>query len=115
MTLKQDLEAMKDREKAATPGPWHRENPDECGQDYISAGEPLSGANDWFSEDYKAIITCDSGVYGPRPPDAEFICSARTDLPALMRMVELLCEAMYGEGCRWDVIEQLWAKAKAGQ
>jgi hypothetical protein len=90
---KLNLDEIMARCEAATPGPWVRVDPTDKGQEYIigtvDEDEEYGG---WSSP----IITCDSGVYGPRPPDAEFICHARTDIPALVERVRELEVALSG-------------------
>lgn len=72
MTL--DLEAIKTRAGAATPGPWHPD-PDEC---CVYADEETSGTGDALAE---RILTV---------ADASFIAAARSDVPALVAEVERL-------------------------
>lgn len=67
----------------ATPAPWVRKNPSDRGQDYI-----VGNIKSWSNENY--IITCDSGVYGPRPNDADFITAAREAMPKLIAEVRKL-------------------------
>ena len=77
----------------ATPGPWWRENIDDSAhkgkgcQDYIVAQiEPPSE----YSDGQEHIVTCDSGYYGPRKHDANFMCYARTALPKALEMLKNL-------------------------
>ena len=70
------------RSNAATEGPWYRRWPTLHGQDAIVG---------LYQEEYaENIITCDSGHYGPRPADAEFIIHARSDIPKLLETIEAL-------------------------
>ena len=76
----------------ATPAPWWRDNPDNESQDgrgeqdYICAKDP-EGTTEFPD---MAIITCDSGVYGPGWKDAEFICESRKGLPEALDLIEWL-------------------------
>ena len=78
-----DLEAIKARERAATPGPWL---PSGYGWNIVSAGE------DGVSVSTRAPQTYLDGTdYDPRA-DAQFIAHAREDVPALVAEVERLRE-----------------------
>lgn len=131
MSLADDLARMEAENAAATPGPWKRENPHglDCrscndgegehgGQDSIVGG-PVSNyaGGDPDFDHQKEIITCDSGVYGPDAADATFICSARTDRPALVELVKLLTNALWACGDVSDpersrIVNHLWSEAK---
>ena len=64
----EELQAIKVRCDAATPGPW----------------EVSEGGGVWVD------ATCWEGVSGGRADDAAFIAAARTDIPALVVEVEQL-------------------------
>lgn len=72
MTL--DLDPIKRREAAASPGPWHPDS-DEC---CVYAEEEASGTGDAIAE---RVLT---------PADAAFIAAARQDVPKLIAEVERL-------------------------
>ena len=79
-----DLEAIKARCEAATPGPWAVAN--------IAPGW-AEDENDWCVVP-GVVESCGSDMCGPvvRSADAAFIASARTDVPALVAEVERLRE-----------------------
>ena len=71
-----DLEAIKARAEAATPGPWVWEIfSSACGSEWV-----VSDLTD------RVVASC-SGGWGP---DARFIGSAREDVPALVAEIERL-------------------------
>ena len=85
MTL--DLEPIKQRESKATKGPWvwSTDHPSACG-DYMSIfadgqSEPVLHAAMWTNDSEAGTITA------PTHEDAQFMCSARTDIPALVAEV----------------------------
>ncbi len=77
-----ELKAIEARANAATVGPWNtgeeESNPGRCRG--IWPGD----------EEHLEIVTTDSGVYGPKMPDAIFIAAARSDVPALVAEVRRL-------------------------
>jgi hypothetical protein len=76
-----DLEPIKARLSAATPGPWKR----------YYAGIDLDGEEMWYVGHNGGTVTID-GVAGdiPYTPDAEFIAHAPSDIAALVAEVERL-------------------------
>ena len=96
-----DWAAMRARCDKATPGPWIAERIDETSWRSVARCDGIHPAHNHGDDMmcYEAdpeclgdteIVTTDSGVYGPKWPDAEFIAHARTDLPlALDRVAEL--------------------------
>jgi len=70
-----ELEAIKARVEAATPGPWDASAPDEDGESIVGA------PGEWWDWDH---TTCE------HYDDAVFIAHARTDVPALVAEVERL-------------------------
>jgi len=82
---KLDLEAIKAREKKATPGPWHQRihivwDADPV-EDSLDAGQICKCH---YREDMNGL-----GVHDDIH-NAEFIAHAREDIPALVREVERL-------------------------
>jgi hypothetical protein len=77
-----DLDPIKAREAAATPGPWAIAN---------VAPAWASGRDEWNVVP-GVIDQCTSAGCGPivEPADADFIAHARTDVPALLAEVERL-------------------------
>jgi hypothetical protein len=90
--MKLDLDAIKARADAATPGPWAWDNRgDKC--DDIQLGvacdakeNPLTG----YFDDDDAIYVEQVAESLSRAADADFIAHARTDVPALCDAVERL-------------------------
>ena len=92
-----DLEAIKAREKAASPGPWECE-PRDCGfsPDYGGKKVAQDTALAWGDDNH-----LQAHLSGPKEPwgrgdftvrDAWFIANARQDIPALIAEVERLRE-----------------------
>lgn len=84
-----DLQAIRERVAAATPGPWAAwpVKGDSTGTacDGVTAkSEFEKKPSRWGGH----IIQTDSGVYGPCMADATFIAAARTDVPALLALVD---------------------------
>lgn len=88
--LRKYLDAVRQREQAATKGPWEWTEDDQLlaphGTMTEYDGSPGSAR----------IIETDSGVYPPFATDRAFIAAARTDVPTLLRIVEAL-DAKLGE------------------
>lgn len=84
-----DLEAIKARAEAATPGPWDSrrsewaDDPDLMTVDGEPAGDP------WWVHHDGWIDADDTGLFMSEA-DAAFIAHARTDVPALVAEVERL-------------------------
>ncbi len=90
-----DLDAIQQREQAATPGPWRvvmddTERPTTVWRECTSPDHPLDEdpGRDYVHDD------CRDGEIHAEPffreADAEFIAHAREDVPALRREVERL-------------------------
>lgn len=109
MSADLDLDAIKARVEAATPGPWKADG-GEVSQHW-SRPEP-------WQEVVSTEVSCMSYCYGgtargvERDADAEFIAHARTDVPALVAEVERLraregrvraLAARYGEFWRSNI------------
>jgi hypothetical protein len=75
------LQAIEERAKAATPGPWEV-RPAEWSKDSRCGGIVAADDTD--------IVITDSGTYPPEMPDALFIAHARLDIPALVAEVRRL-------------------------
>lgn len=75
-----EIEAIKSRCNAASPGPWtsYIEGRDHSsGSSFIMTGEGESRGED-------------IGLSGATPADQDFIASARQDIPALLKEIERL-------------------------
>lgn len=93
-----DLEAVKARYEAATPGPWW---PTEA------LGEPQEDAAygvaaGWTGDTYVSFVVAtpgcasyDCGEPTDKEADADFIAAARTDVPALVAELEHLRDLAY--------------------
>jgi hypothetical protein len=83
-----DIEAIRARCEAATPGPWKVQDQDGWYWSVVKADEEDDG---WMPD---AIFDDGSaaGEYAPRckPHDRDFLVSARTDIPALLAYIEEL-------------------------
>ncbi len=101
-----DLPAIRARVEAATKGPWiaDMEEPYRYTKTLRGGGkeECVSAArchgirkadHDWDAGDDE-IVTTDSGHYGPRGADARFIAASRSDVPALLELVDTLTMAL---------------------
>jgi hypothetical protein len=75
-----NIEEIKAREQAATPGPWIFEK-SQGGYVHNHHITVLYGQADNDEEDAKIVM---------KPQDLEFACHARTDIPALIAEVERL-------------------------
>jgi hypothetical protein len=90
-----DLQAIELRANAATPGPW---------------AIVYDGSSDWSigpQPDPQGLSVAGvwkSGWNDGNPPDAEFIASARTDVPALIAEVRRLRAASESPLRRYDVV-----------
>lgn len=78
------LAKIKERAENATPGPWFR-------------GSYLGCSSEVFSRKVREIANCHSrnGI------DSEFIAHARTDVPALLAVIEKLLEQRYRGTSGW--------------
>lgn len=81
MTL--DLDPIKAREAAATPGPWG-ESPKQ--PDAVISLAPGATRRGTFDYDYGGAFIGESMLRA----DRAFVCAARTDVPALLAEVERL-------------------------
>ncbi len=75
-----DLDAIRARADAATPGPWDCERPNQAYRIYELSSQSPQGLNETLAEI--------SGFNASA--DAEFITHARTDIPALLAEVDQL-------------------------
>lgn len=99
-----DLQAIRARSEAATPGPWEWR---VCGNDsvYIRA-ETLDGVIE-LEDDYSGYPECGEHlIMEMLGHDADFIAHARTDIPAMLAEVGRL----QAENERLDQINQVYAK-----
>lgn len=121
-----ELEAMEKACAEATPGPWEwdpGERPDELRAPAADA-ERLSILNTegWHKRpelmkrleevDVCAIITTDSGNYGPCEADRRFIANARQWVPALVEEVRRLRASLKlaGRLQDYDAMQAAWAR-----
>lgn len=91
MLSQEQINAIKEREAKATPGPWHQ---------MFKVGIEIHAENEWAP-----VIEEDVGVV--RYPDADFIIAAREDIPQLVAEVERLGEvavARYHLNKSWERI-----------
>jgi hypothetical protein len=79
---------IQERAEKATKGPWVAK-PGDFGNEDRCGGIAVEGAKSFYDE----IVTTDSGYYGPKWPDAEFIAHAREDIPYLLDHVAALTHA----------------------
>jgi len=91
-----DLDAIKARADAATPGPWYRVGPPwNRGAPWVNAGseDPHHGRFLCDLDAEMAGVDRDDDEPSNEVADAEFIAHARTDVPALLaRIAELEAE-----------------------
>jgi hypothetical protein len=89
-----DLDAIRKRAEAATPGPWKVEKNEKnatSGKNWLLAcfGLQLDHAE---NKDYHYFLTTDnvraSNLMGGCDKDSEFVAHARTDIPALLDELE---------------------------
>lgn len=79
-----DLEAIKTREQAATPGPWIATDLDESGFRYVGDEKEMHPAW-WVSQ---AMQLGNGECASMLEADAQFIAHAREDIPVLLTQVE---------------------------
>lgn len=94
-TIEDKLNEIKERAEAATKGPWFH-------------GSYLGRSSEVFSRKVREIANCHSrnGI------DSEFIAHARTDVPALLAVIEKLMEQRMTLLCGCGTPEQLENYAK---
>lgn len=90
---KDDLEAIQQVCKRATPGPWTIHTEDEGDVSGIHSSQSTHIVGD--------ICETDSGAYGPNREDAEFIVVAREWMPKLLNMIE----NFYKRDSNWQPVE----------
>jgi hypothetical protein len=81
-----NLDEIRARAEAATPGPWHLDGRSICADVEISHDGPVDGK-------WRKTVACSVGAWlsgRPTDTDAEFIAHAREDVPALLALVESL-------------------------
>lgn len=127
----QERDAIKAREKAATPGPWELENQGSSVETANIQCQDQNGNNlfDTFNAHGQEIHSEhdeDGSSYfenGQRRKDIEFAAHARADVPALLEENERLRTAlepfadmwdvMHAEGLKWgDISEGVLRRAK---
>ncbi len=80
-----DLEAIKARAEAATPGPWEADGEPFLPQNWRPKLSVWANVGDEFSHLVAAVATPDKYL---GLTDADFIAHARTDVPALVAALE---------------------------
>jgi len=113
----EELQAIRARVEAATPGPWKVEgrhpsySPDRFQVDGI-----VTAYDDPERADFPRpiqIVETDSGCYPPYLADAEFIAQARTDVPALLAEVERLRAELHAHEVAHD--RRIYEAVKRGR
>jgi hypothetical protein len=88
----EELQAIKARAEAATPGPWKVETGSYTGWDWLIGSSGFDGKN------YSVHLTTDSihasQLYGDASTDAAFIAAAREAVPELVAEIERLRAAL---------------------
>lgn len=120
--MKPDLDALRARCEAATPGPWNVStltypNGTTVVESITGVSEPKwsdygDGEGEWFT-DRLTLVETDAGHYGPTMPDAEFIAAARTDIPALLAHIDTLEHTLAEERENVDTLRARVAELEA--
>ena len=101
-----DLDAIKARAEAATPGPWRQEPDTFAGRVWV---QRCAGGR-WFNSkqaDCEPLFAVRGGdAYKQREADAGFIAHARTDVPELVAEVERLREELAGVRVANEIISK---------
>ena len=117
MTLAEDLARMEAEDAAATPGPWSREDePSPAGYgdgryENVVASDGKVVVQDWQPGHPRERFDQDNR-------NLDLIASARTDRPALVRMVRKLAERFvqpdgyYSREQLDGILELVWSEAK---
>lgn len=101
------LAEIRGRERVATPGKWFVFYEEDRPQDVVGGiyhipplrdSEDIQDLEAPFYRYETRICETDSGHYGPRKMDAEFIAHARQDVPDLLDEVERLRGLLEAEG-----------------
>ena len=88
---KEELEAIKARTQAATPGPWGLKEVVDYTEHWYQLFPDVGVYHGLISGDRHLIIGCDHcEVLFLGHPDAEFICNSREDVPKLLDEIERL-------------------------
>ena len=98
----EELDAIKARADAATPGPWRTGwMMRRCKKQHPHEGEHVFEADSWIDAAHDisqvnephALVVCTTDEYGAMlPADSEFIAHAREDVPALLAYISELHE-----------------------
>lgn len=103
-----DLDAIRAREGAATPGPWHLRGKSVQADVQVSDDGPDDGI-------WNHSVVCSVGAWGsgrPTVTDAEFIAGARTDVPILLKRVN----AVEAENARlWAMVGRVFELATSAE
>ena len=96
--MKPDLDAIRARCDAATPGPWHVDGStydEDCYEHLAPYG--LAGPDD------RLLWSCGGGEYAhPDMATAQFIAAARTDIPALLAYIDELERDLLNERATFE-------------
>lgn len=117
-----DLGTLRALCDAATPGPWTADIDDHGRVLRILANDREAdnglGPEREFEKIVETIVETDAGYYPPEQPDALFIASTRTAMPALIDEIERL-RGLLGDICA-DVADggttmrvEFWDRARA--
>jgi hypothetical protein len=85
---REELEAIKRRAEAATPGPWRIDGPERVISHFDENGRSISAKIGYWPAGPKTYGDYESEFFSKQ--DAEFIVASRTDVPALVAEVEKL-------------------------
>jgi hypothetical protein len=83
-----ELAAIRERERAATRGPWEGEDDEDCWRLFGATGTGLHPLQILKAPKHGTPYA----EYWPRKNDAEFIAHARSDVPRLLAAVEAVLE-----------------------
>ena len=115
---KQDrLKEIKDRCDKATGGPWVKIfEHHKTGRDLLKWIVPVKGTRQTNDDDHLHYDNCEGDIITETDYmsdiDAEFICTARTDIPMLLEMVEYLKFSFPKDGTVQKSLEHIMEKYK---
>lgn len=86
----EELDAIRARAEAATPGPWVNGMWPEWSEDDLVSATATERWDDEGEITYSPVQILDAPNPAPCPADREFIAHARSDIPALLAEIERL-------------------------
>jgi hypothetical protein len=96
-----DLDPIKQRAAAATPGPWTVDKDPDI-EETLAIAHPETHAKDRMMRFYSDFVAVGLGdVQKGETADADFIAQARADVPALVAEVESLRERLKAITTGW--------------